>query len=123
MPSYPVLQPNGKIAVWSTVVDHFMALDCEPGEAIDELCIRYPDRTDVTRVVSAVERGEMPYNHWWLWWKCLAWAIFRFGEDDETVRLAISITPDMTETRTYLAEMLEDLAANEAEYARQEVPA
>jgi len=27
MPAYPVLQPDGQLAVWSTVVDNFIAFD------------------------------------------------------------------------------------------------
>lgn len=27
MPHYPVLQPDGKLAIWSTIVDHFTCFD------------------------------------------------------------------------------------------------
>lgn len=36
MPHCFVKQPNGLFAIWSSVVDHFITVDCTHGEAIDE---------------------------------------------------------------------------------------
>lgn len=105
MSQYPVLQPNGKLAVWSTIVDHFIALDCTPDETVEVLAHRYPDRAKVAERVAAVQRGEKVHDHWDDWPDCVAWAMNLHGPDDETVKDAMALTPDPM-TRRYIDQVV-----------------
>lgn len=66
-----IKQPNGKYAVWSTIVDGFTMLDAAPeqiiaariAEAVEEI-----GRT-VDKIVGQLERGEKPYFQFTLTWE------------------------------------------------------
>jgi hypothetical protein len=121
MPQYPVLQPDGQVAVWSTVVDHFIALNCTVGEAVDILTERYPDRVKNGLIVQNLVDGIPAFDWWMSWPECLAWAIFRFGEDDEAVMDALAVSPDQTAARAYLAKLQADQLEEEARDAREQM--
>jgi hypothetical protein len=87
MPAFPVLQPDGRLAIYSTVVDHFTAFDCSVQEAVEEVSQRH--RGDVETAVKEVAAGRIPYPHFETWVDCVAWAIFMHGEDNETVLMAM----------------------------------
>ena len=55
MPRYIVRQPNGKLAEFSTVVDHFTALEMTREEAV-QWCIG--QGMSVTEAEAKVKRGE-----------------------------------------------------------------
>lgn len=94
MPQFPVLQPDGKLAVWSTIVDHFIALDCTEQDAVKVLSRRYSDTASVRDGVARCARGEL-VNPWWMRWdRCVVWAIVQHGLDDETVHKALKLTPE-----------------------------
>lgn len=58
MPRCPVIQPNGKVAIWSTVVDDFVAIDCDVMEMVEELT----DSTYTHQPYSAYELGRCLLN-------------------------------------------------------------
>lgn len=93
MPRYPVLQPNGKFAVWSTIVDHFIMLDCSKDEAIRfvEKCGNY---SNLPKFIDEVEQGKLPLHWWHDWPDLVADALGRHGEEDETVKEALALTAD-----------------------------
>ena len=65
-----IQQPNGKYAVWSSVVDAFVLLDCEPNEIIDEWLEQERRRLTraVTEIVDKLNRGERPYYQFTMDW-------------------------------------------------------
>ncbi len=73
MPRYPVKQPNGKYAIFSTVVDHFIAYDATPEEIMESFrqeAITESDRVTARGLKRADDLGAA-----------------RFDESIETVRL------------------------------------
>ena len=59
-----VKQPNGKFALWSSVVDDFTVIDYEnTQEIIDDFVEQYRAEigAKVNAVVEALEKGEKPY--------------------------------------------------------------
>ena len=107
MPHYPVLQPDGQLAIWSTIVDSFTCFNCTPIEAADELMAWHKDES--ARALSLCERvakGEIPFEHWRTWENRVTLAILQHGRDDETVQYALEITPDCTRIDAMFAESL-----------------
>ena len=58
-----IQQPNGKYAVWSTVVDDFVMVDATPEDIIQAWVDEQRDRTadTVHQVVKQLHDGEKPY--------------------------------------------------------------
>jgi len=59
-----VKQPDGKFAIWSSVVDDFVVVDCaDVNEIIESIMddARRDITTAATEVVAKLERGEKPY--------------------------------------------------------------
>lgn len=94
MPQYPVLQPDGQYAIWSTVSDDFIFLGLTAAQCESELARRYPnmESSAIDEVIHGVTYGEE--SDYMRWPECLAWATYRHGENDADVVLAHSITPD-----------------------------
>ena len=119
MPQYPVLQPDGKLAVWSTVVDHFIALDCTREEAVSVLDRRYSDHQRSVELVAKVAAGERPFERWDDWPDCVAWVVGRDGEEDADAKELLARTPDPM-TRRYIemraALGKTEVRADEAQY-------
>ena len=59
-----IKQPNGKFAVWSSIVEDFILLDVSPAEIIEEFVedSRETIETRVTEIINTLERGEKPYS-------------------------------------------------------------
>lgn len=92
MPHFPVLQPDGKLAVWSTIVDHFTALCCTPEEAVAKMALWHTG--PLAELTQRVANGELPFDHWRDWPDCAAEALYRHGGTDETVREVLAMTDD-----------------------------
>lgn len=130
MARQPVLQPNGKLAIYGTIVDNFVALDCTVDQAIASLVTWYgPEHAvDLERVVKLCADGQLVFEWWKDWPDRLAWAKFLHGKDDEMVRKAWYRTPDMM-ARRYIdqfvaacqAESRTDEAIIELTVARQRI--
>lgn len=60
MPHYIVRQPNGLLAEFSTIVDHFTALDMTEAEAIEH-CREHMGRKDAE---AKVRRGVIDEDVW-----------------------------------------------------------
>ena len=117
MPSYPVLQPDGQLAVWSTIVDHFTAFDCTPAEAAEVIDRQWRTPTPMTiDYCAAVQRGEKPFDHWQDWNSRVGFAMLQHGENDETVQQAIALTPDMTIAKLYYELGKAETAADELRF-------
>lgn len=117
MPSYPVLQPDGQLAVWSTIVDHFTAFDCTPEEAAYAIDWQWRTPNPMTiAYCAAVQRGEKPVDHWRDWDSRVGFAMLQHGENDKTVRQAIALTPDMTIARLYYELGKAETAADELRF-------
>jgi len=58
-----IKQPNGNYAVWFSIVDDFIFIDCTPEEIINEFVEynREQITQDVERVIVSLEKGEKPY--------------------------------------------------------------
>ena len=95
MPRYPVRQPDGQLAIWSTIVDHFVGFDYTADEATDELARNYQSpREEIAQRVYQVCMGVIPFDWWKDWADCLAWALSMHGEEDEGVIEALAMTTD-----------------------------
>lgn len=92
MPRYPVLQPDGKLAIWSTIVDHFLAFDCTQDEAVQELSQYHTG--PIAETVRRTAAGEIPFEWCQDWADCVAEAHWRHGEENEAVQEAMTRTPD-----------------------------
>jgi len=96
MPHYPVLQPDGQWAVFSTIVDAFTVFDATINEALDELEKWHKlDRAEQVAHLERIAAGEQPrYPHWHDWDASAAWMLFlRLGTVDETSDLINERTP------------------------------
>lgn len=58
-----IKQPNGKYALFSSIVDDFVLIDAEPQDIIDEWVGKYKLDMEkkVAEIVAALEKGEKPY--------------------------------------------------------------
>jgi predicted DNA-binding protein YlxM (UPF0122 family) len=57
-----VKQPNGKFAIWSSVIDDFVFVDASVDEIIEDMVASSRRQIDehVRKVVDMLERGEKP---------------------------------------------------------------
>ncbi len=92
MARYAVLQPNGKLMVWSTIVDAPIAIDCTPEEATEVLL--EDRRAEIASHVSAVQNGTNPTGGK-SWSDCLGRAGWVHGEGDESVLAMMRMTPNL----------------------------
>jgi hypothetical protein len=121
MPTYPVLQPDKRLAVWSTVVDHFIALGCNVADAAHIISMRHSG--DVRKVCEQVAAGEIPFDHFQKWEKLVGEVLGRYGEEDETVKLALERTPDRRYPDLYAAVWRAEGRMDEAEYEAEKLRA
>lgn len=93
MPHFPVLQPNGKFAIYSTIVDGITLYDCTIDEALSELeAWHVLDRETERQHLEEIAAGKQPrYKHWLQWTAVLPWSIFIHGEED--MKPFIEMTP------------------------------
>ena len=107
MARHPVLQPDGKLAIYGTVVDNFVALDCTEDQAIAQLVTWYgPEHVaDLERVVKLCAAGQQVFEWWEDWPHRLAWAMRLHGVDDSMVAEAWARTPDPM-TRRYIEQFV-----------------
>ena len=65
-----IQQPDGKYAIWSTVVDGFVLIDAEPNDIINHWL--ESERERITKIVAGIieqlERGEKPYYQFTMDW-------------------------------------------------------
>jgi len=60
-----VKQPDGKYAIWSSVVDDFVVVDCENAAEIIDVMVEDSRRdieSNVLRVLAQLDRCENPYH-------------------------------------------------------------
>jgi hypothetical protein len=123
MPTYPVLQPDGMIAIWSTVVDNFLGFGYTVDEATDELLTRTSSPRDMVKgYTQDVAAGRIPFDWWSDWPERVAWATLQQGEEDEGVKGAMALTPDPM-TRRFIEQFVMTCRAEgkqqDAEYELQ----
>ncbi len=66
-----IKQPNGKFAVWSTIVDNFIMFDADAKEIIDdriEKCTQDIIK-EVTQTILELNEGRKPYYQFAKSWK------------------------------------------------------
>lgn len=107
MARQPVLQPNGKLAIYGTIVDNFVALDCTVDQAIESLVTWYGPESvqEIERVVKLCAAGHQVFEWWHDWPERLAWAMYLHTKDDPMVRKAWYRTPNMI-TRRYIEQFV-----------------
>lgn len=98
MPHYPVRQPDGKLAVYSTIVDSFTMFDCDTEEAVNEILNWHMDTNPPSLYgkVCDIKAGLDPksvYKCWNDWEYCLAWSAYIYGYDSDGVVLFMNMTP------------------------------
>ena len=66
-----IQQPDGKYAIWSSIVDSFTDIDCTPEEIIDILAQEEAEhiRKRVYEVVESLVAGNKPYYQFTLTWE------------------------------------------------------
>lgn len=105
MPRYPVLQPDGKLAIWSTIVDKFLCFDYTVQQAMEWLADRYENTPESFEYECvSVAAGAVP-DFMRDWAHNAAWALHLHGPDDESVRRALERTPDAM-TRRYIEQFV-----------------
>lgn len=114
MPHYPVRQPDGMLAVWSTIVDHFTSFDNLVTEAAEE--INRWHTGDSLPFCQQVADGQKPFDHWHDWETCVSTAISRHGEDDETTQMALELTTDRRLIDALVALSRAEIRADECAY-------
>jgi len=88
MPKQIVKQPNGKYAIWSTVVDDFVCVECDLAELIDQLCQEEMTRIHkrVTEVVAGLDLGRSPYHQFTKTWdECIGIVKECHGDNAESL--------------------------------------
>ena len=84
-----VKQPNGKYALWSSIVDDFTLLDADANDIIESFVDDFRRRctADVNRVIAELERGGSPYHQFTKSFDdCLAIIKEVHGNDCESLR-------------------------------------
>ena len=85
-----VQQPDGKFALWSSIVDDFTHVDCENAAEITEIFVERSRReiTDnVNGIVAALSRGEKPYYQFTKSFEdCIAFIREIHGDDAESLK-------------------------------------
>jgi hypothetical protein len=89
MPHYPVLQPNGKLSVWSAIVDNFTSFDNSVTDAADEISRWHAG--NVIKYCQAVSDGRKPFDFWGDWIDNVAFALFLHGDSDEACQMALEM--------------------------------
>jgi hypothetical protein len=99
MPHCFVLQPNGKYAIWSTIVDTFLMIDGTREEVLDhEVSERnsrgYPGGIDNLRrhceeEFKHIEESGIAYDWAYDWNRCLRWLEGGHGENNSEVMKTI----------------------------------
>jgi hypothetical protein len=58
-----IKQPNGKLAVWSSIVDDFIYINCTRDELVEFMTEEAKDKiaAEVDEVLEKLERNEKPY--------------------------------------------------------------
>ena len=84
-----VKQPDGKYAVWSSVVDDFILVNVEVCEIIEEFAEweRQKLIERINSIVDALERGDKPYQFTQSYDECVALIREHHGDDAESLRL------------------------------------
>lgn len=86
-----VKQPNGKYAIWSSVVDDFVCIDCENAKEIIEDFMEEQQRqvtNTVERIVKALNNGGKPYYQFTKTFdECVEIIKKLHGEDAESLRM------------------------------------
>lgn len=83
-----IRQPDGKYAVWSSIVDHFILYDATPGDLIAEFLADEHERVEreVYRVVNELNSGGKPYHQFTMTFdEAMALARAHHGDEDESL--------------------------------------
>lgn len=66
-----IKQPNGKFAVWSTIVDDFVWRDGTPEQIVNAFVAAERQRIEqrVQKVCKSLDEGEKPYNQFTMTWE------------------------------------------------------
>lgn len=91
MGSQIIKQPDGKYAVWSSNVDHFILVNALPAEIIENYLKDERDRiTDiVTQKIATIDAGGKPYYQFTKTWdEALQTVAQVHGEEAKTLFLA-----------------------------------
>lgn len=89
MARYPVLQPNGNYAVWSTIVDGYVAIECDREEATAAMREWYstmPLADFNYKLDEAFKRladGHAAFDWASKWNNLLPWQAYRQGLENE----------------------------------------
>lgn len=99
MPRCPVKQPNGQIAVWSTIVDDFTAFDCDTISLVEEL-MRGPQTYEPDEIGQALANIATTGKAWkWAPTFVEAMELIRELHGEETYRERVAMFEEGTETK------------------------
>ena len=90
MGSQIVKQPNGKYAIWSSIVDDFILVNATPEEIIEDWSDDERKRITnrVQHIVAELEIGKQPYYQFTkTFGECVAEIRERCGDDAESLQL------------------------------------
>ena len=85
-----IMQPNGKYAIWSSIVDNFILLDAEPEEIVEEFLssAKQGIKFETDRIFKALNKGDRPYYQFTKTWEEAIKEVKRVhGAKDETLQI------------------------------------
>ena len=107
MPHYAVLQPDGRMAVFSTIVDAITRYNLSDEQAIAE--IERWHTGDVASHVADTRAGNL-LPHQMDWTEALTWHLHRHNLDDPDLRSTALIAMTPTDQRAAIAYQLHRMA-------------
>ena len=115
MPHYPVLQPNGLMAVFSTIPDAFTHYDLSDEEAAAAVANWHTG--NIAGYVADTRAGNL-LPHQMDWTEALTWHLYRHDLDDDALAMIAITPPDQRQSVAYCVHMLADQAAEDTEPER-----
>ena len=84
-----IKQPNGLYAVWSSVVDNFIGVNCTAQDIIDRFTEEEKERitSSVNETVDLLNQGEKPYYQFTKTWEEALQCIESYHGQDELNKL------------------------------------
>jgi hypothetical protein len=89
-----IKQPNGNYALFSSVVDDFIVLDCTPDDVVAEFVkdFRRSAERAIRDKIAALDRGEKPYHQFTMSWEQAIRCVREIhGDETESLRMIAAL--------------------------------
>ena len=91
-----VQQPNGKFAIWSTISDGFIAIDCTRQEIVEYYVQKAAEgvRKETEEIFEQLAKGELPYFQFTRTWEGLLELRKELHEDEPDFKDALDLSEE-----------------------------